>query len=228
MVPKSYDDAMLRPPNTLIGERPCCLGDRCICVWIARWRYGDDTDMAYIGTEFLLPSQYAAFQERSTLPATPGKCLVCSRYFHTFLYRCARMDPTFQPSSAIQIQAYGNVLGTECGLSIPTHTSVISDVDGYSPEAMLFVDEAWADTAAARTEMGTLLWRPCVRFSANHYEYVKDPETQLPRMLQKNLGSKCLPVKGVQDFGQPAPSTVGTVCKALTYSSVRVGTFYIL
>ena len=56
-VPKSFDDASLRPPNAGCGERACCMGDKCICVWLARWRYGDDTDLAFVCTEFLLPSQ---------------------------------------------------------------------------------------------------------------------------------------------------------------------------
>ena len=73
-----------RPPDINMGERACCLGERCICVWMARWRYGDDTDLAFVGTEFLLPSQRAAFERdgASALPPTPGKCLVCSRYMH--------------------------------------------------------------------------------------------------------------------------------------------------
>ena len=84
VVPKSHDDAHLRSPDVSSGERPCCLGERCICVWMARWRYGDDTDLAFVGTEFLLPSQRAAFEAEgaSALPPTPGKCLVCSRYMH--------------------------------------------------------------------------------------------------------------------------------------------------
>ena len=84
VVPKSHDDAHLRPPDPSLGERPCCLGERCICVWMARWRYGDDTDLAFVGTEFLLPSQRAAFERdgASALPPTPGKCLVFSRYMH--------------------------------------------------------------------------------------------------------------------------------------------------
>ncbi len=40
VVPKSFDDASLRPPDVAVGERPCCLNERCICVWMARWRYG--------------------------------------------------------------------------------------------------------------------------------------------------------------------------------------------
>ncbi len=188
VVPKSYDDEMLRPPNTAIGERACCLGNRCICVWLARWRYGEATDLAFVGTEFLLPSEQATFKRTGELPPTNGKCLVCSRYVHTFVYRCARADPTFQPSTKIPLQAFGNSLGVACGNEVPTHSSVANDSDGYRPEAMLFVDEAWADTAVARGEMATLLWRPVVRFDSTHYEYVKDPGGK-PRMMQRNVGA---------------------------------------
>ena len=189
IVPKPHDDQMLRPPNVDLGERPCNFGNRCICVWMARWRYGDDTDMAFIGTEFLLPSQAAEFKRSGKLPHTPGKCLVCSRYVQTYIYRCARADPTFKPSAAIPLQAYGNSLGVEAGESVPTHSSVASDSDGYRQEALLFVDEQWADTAAARGAMASLLWRPCVKFDTSHYEYVKDPSGR-PRLLQHGVGAE--------------------------------------
>jgi len=188
VVPKSHDDAMLRPPNTAIGERACCFGDRCICVWLARWRYGEDTDKAFVGTEFLLPSEQATFRRSGTLPETCGKCLVCSRYVHTFVYRCARADPTFQPSAKIPLQAFGNALGVACGDEVPTHSSVANDSDGYRPEALLFVDETWADTAVARGGMATLLWRPVVRFDSTHYEYVRDPDGR-PRIVQRGVGA---------------------------------------
>jgi len=188
IVSKSHDDAMMRPPNTSIGERACCLGDRCICVWLARWRYGDDTDLAFIGTEFLLPSQSAEFKRSGKLPHTNGKCLVCSRYVQTFIYKCARADPTFKPDARIPLQAYGNVLGVEAGENLPTHTSVANDSDGYRQEALLFVDEQWADTAAARGGMASLLWRPCVKFDSGHYEYVRDPDG-VPRLMQRHVGA---------------------------------------
>ena len=156
---------------------------------MARWRYGDDTDMAFIGTEFLLPSQADEFKRSGKLPHTPGKCLVCSRYVQTYIYRCARADPTFKPSAAIPLQAYGNSLGVEAGESVPTHSSVANDSDGYRQEALLFVDEQWADTAAARGAMASLLWRPCVKFDTSHYEYVKDP-SGLPRLLQHGVGAE--------------------------------------
>ena len=211
VVPKSHDDAYLRPPNPALGERACCLGDRCICVWLARWRYGDDTDMAFVGTEFLTPSAQAAFRKSGALPETCGKCLVCSRYVHTFVYRCARADPTFQPSVKIPLQAFGNSLGVACGDDVPTHSSIANDSDGYRPEAMLFVDETWADTAVARGEMATLLWRPVVRFDSTHYEYVKDPNG-LPRIVQRNVGASqdsseahfCQPATGPARHPLPA------------------------
>lgn len=188
IVPKPHDDEYLRPPNAAIGERPCCFGDRCICVWMARWRYGDSTDKAFIGTEFLLPSQAAEFRRSGKLPHTQGKCLVCSRYVTTYIYRCARADPTFRPSASIPLQAFGNALGVEAGANVATHSSVANDVDGYRQEALLFVDELWADTAAARGGMASLLWRPCVKFDSSHYVYVKD-HTGLPRLLQRNVGA---------------------------------------
>ena len=190
VVPKSHDDDYLRAPEPSLGERPCSLGERCICVWMARWRYGEDTDFAFVGAEFLLPSQRAEFLQSGKLPAPPGKCLVCSRYFHSYVYRLARTDPTFRADACVPLQAYGNVLATEeLGEALPTHASAVSGSDGYRPESMLFVDEAWADTPAARGPMGTLLWRPVMGFSAKHYRYVKDPDTKLPRLLQVGVGS---------------------------------------
>ena len=213
---KSYDDSFLRPSNPALGERGCCLGDRCICVWMARWRYGDDTDLAFVGTEFLLPSEKAAFQADGSLPAVQGKCLVCSRYFNTYVYRAARSDPTFKPSAAIPLQAYGNQLGVATGAALPTHASVVSDADGYRQEAMLFVDEEWSETAAARGGMSTFLWRPCVKFCATHYAYVRDPSSGLPRIVQRNVGVRPDADAGgaaaarLLHFRRPAPSPAGT------------------
>ena len=103
-------------------------------------------------------------QEVGQAAAHQGKCLVCSRYVTTYIYRCARADPTFKPSACIPLQAFGNSLGVEAGENVPTHSSVANDSDGYRQEALLFVDEQWADTAAARGGMASLLWRPCVKF----------------------------------------------------------------
>lgn len=200
IVPKTHDDLFLRPPNLSINERPCCLSNRCICVWLARWRYGDDTDMAFVGTEFLLPTQLKDFKQKGTLPSPPGKCLVCTRYVQTYIYRCARGDPTFVPSEKIPLQAFGNALGVESGDNVPSHASVANDADGYRQEALLFVDEQWSDTAAAREGMASLLWRPVVKFCASHYSYVKD-DSGIPRMLQRNVGAAQESM--TPHFGQP-------------------------
>ena len=220
VVPKSFDDASLRPPDTSIGERPCSLAERCICVWMARWRYGDDTDMAFIGTEFLLPSERAAFDRdgASALPTTPGKCLVCSRYLHTYVYRQARSDPAFCPSASLPLQAYGNPLGVAKGEALPTHTSAVCGADGYRKEALLFVDEAWADTAAARGEMSSFLWRPCVKFLPTHYKYVKDSTTGLPRLLQRGVGSD---PESVAHFRPPVPERPAAPGLAITTTAAE-------
>lgn len=173
---------------------------------MARWRYGDDTDLAFIGTEFLLPSERAAFDKDgvAALPPTPGKCLVCSRYFQTYVYRQARADPEFCPSDVLPLQAYGNALGFADGRTLPGHASAACGADGYRPDAMLFVDEAWADTKAGRGEMSAFLWRPCVKFLASHYHYVKDPSTHAPRLLQRGVGSDDAE-SSRPHFRQPAP-----------------------
>ncbi len=206
IVSKSHDDLFLAPPNLEAGERACCLGNRCISVWLARWRYGDATDFAFICKEFLLPSQLETFNAKGTLPSPHGKCILCTRYVTNYIYRCARADPTFKPDAKIPLQAFGNSLGVECGSNVQTHASVVHDVDGYRSEALLFVDEAWADTAAARGEMSSLLWRPVVRFSSSHYNYVKDA-SGLPRILQQNVGAAADSM--TSNFGQPT-SAKGT------------------
>ena len=100
----------------------------------------------------------------------------------------ARLDPTFKPSSRIQIQAYGNVVCEGLGSDAVTSSSPVGTEDGYSASAMLFVDEQWADTQAARGEMSPLLWRPCVKYSSSHYKFVLD-ESGSPRAIQVGVSS---------------------------------------
>ena len=213
VVPKSWDDSYLRPPNLAANERACNFGNRCICVWLARWRYGDDTDLAFVGAEFLRPSQREAFDRTGKLPSPPGKCLVCTRYVHTYIYRCARGDPTFCPSVKVPLQAFGNALGAASGEDVPGNASVANDSDGYRQEALLFVDEEWAETAAARGAMASLLWRPVVKFFAPHYAYVRD-DNQMPRLIQRDVGAA--QESTTQHFGPPAegattPSSASSV-----------------
>ena len=68
-------------------------GEKCIACWLAIWRYGDNTDKAFVCKEFLLPEAYALFQRTGDLPEEAGKCLVCTRYFTSYVYRLCRLDP---------------------------------------------------------------------------------------------------------------------------------------
>lgn len=95
VVSKSYEDQYLRPPRHNRGERPCVLGNDCICMYLAKVRYGQDTKTGFVGTEFLLPSAREAWLDGKGLPEVHGKCLVCLRYFTTYAYYRARSDPQF-------------------------------------------------------------------------------------------------------------------------------------
>ena len=133
-IPKSYDDGYLRSNNAQIGERPCACDAQCLCTLLAKHRHGPDTDLAFVGTEFLLPDEREAFLSGRGLPPRRKKCLVCTRYFQTYLYikarardsnlprmdggartlatlAQARTDPNFRVTAApISMQAFGNTV----------------------------------------------------------------------------------------------------------------------
>ena len=125
------------------------------------------------GSAELAEGRVAAIQSLSGT----GSCRLMADFMHRF-----------KPDAKIPLQAFGNSLGFASGENLPTHASVANDSDGYRQEALLFVDEQWADTAAARGAMSSLLWRPVVKFVTTHYQYVKD-HTGLPRLLQRNVGA---------------------------------------
>lgn len=95
-VDKTYEDGMLRPPDVEKGERPCVLGHRCMCMFMARMQFGPSNPYGFVCTEFLLPDQRREWVCGNKLPELPGKCLVCLRYFTTYLYYMARNDSHFQ------------------------------------------------------------------------------------------------------------------------------------
>jgi hypothetical protein len=181
IIPFSYDASYLRPPNTRIGERQCACGDKCICLFLARWRHGSDTPLAFIGTEFLLPAEREQFLAGSGLPPRRKKCLVCTRYLQNLIYIQCRTDPNFKVTGgALDMQVFGNVVAspphnensppdlTELGRTMaemPMSASSVHARDGYKPEAMLFVDEEFATTSRASREgaSAALMWKPVVR-----------------------------------------------------------------
>jgi len=202
---KAYDDNFLSAANESIGERPCINGERCLANFIARMRYGMDTDMAFTCKEFLLPVAKQIFLEGKGLPTRKGKCLLCCRYFTNYCYLVARSDPGFiVGQTPLGLQIFCNTVtnlpstsnakpGDETDLqeaakTLPTHASIVSAKDGYKPEATLFVDEDWAALRSAREgNLGKLMFRPTVRFCSRHYEYVKDSSGV--RIVQVGIGA---------------------------------------
>jgi len=197
VVTKSHDDLFLRPANVENGERSCCNGDKCTCRWTAIFRHGEHSDRAFVCREYLLPSQEAEFRRTGELPRTPGKCLLCTRYYTTHIYTLARNSPSFCPNSAIQIQAFCNKLVCESPKDdAPSHSSSIGSEDGYRASVMLFVDEKWADTSSSRNSMSALLWKPTVRFNCSDYKFVVDCDGT-PRAIQVSMAVE------QRDFGLP-------------------------
>ena len=180
VVPKSYDDTMLSPPNKAVGERECICGDGCLCMFMANIRYGPGNDKGFICKEFLLPDQKRAFLNGEGLPKQ-RKCLICTRYYLNYVYLMARSDRNFKMDSAIRLQPFQNPT-TTCEFTsgsqeIPDHCSRVGSSDGYLQSAMLFVDEGFAQTRVQRESgMSLLSFKPVVRFCSSHYRFCKDTD----------------------------------------------------
>lgn len=204
-VPKSHDDLFLRPANTSIGERPCINNERCIARFLAQVRYGVDSPKAFVCTEFLLPDVHKRFLDGRGLPPRRAKCLLCYRYFTTFLYTAARADPSFRTlqASGLSPQLFQNSicppadptaqehleqLQTDIG-DAPSHCSALNCEDGYASHAALYVDESFSKQRAAREDnIGALAFKPQVRFDSSHYRYIVDGDGV--RIQQVGIGAK--------------------------------------
>jgi len=212
-VSKTHDDLFLRRANSDVGERSCVNGEKCVCRWLAIFRYGEETNAAFVCREFLLPSQLADFNTSARLPKTQGKCLLCTRYFTAYTYTLARSSPSFCPKSCISIQAFGNLIESKSPEDdVVGHSNAVGGEGGYRPDAMLYIDEKWTNTAASRGPIGTLLWRPVVRFRTSDYVFVKDVDSGLYRIIQTAVGAEAEAVGGGGgggssssgvNFGQP-------------------------
>lgn len=214
VVTKTFDDQFLAPPNTEIGERECVNAKKCVCRWLAIFRFGENTKNAFVCKEFLRPSQHAEFMKTGELPKTPAKCLICSRYFTSYIYTLARANPSFCPTKSIELQAFANTIAVDSPVDdVVTHASSVGTNDGYRASKMLFADEKWADSASSRNDLGTLLWRPVVRFNASDYEFKTDVDGK-PLIVQRNMGSV------EQDFFLPSlrevSATAASFCRPPT------------
>lgn len=205
VVGKKHDDLFLQPPNVAIGERECVLGERCICIFIARLRYGAENEFGFTCKEYLLPGQHASFLKGGGLPKNRGKCLVCSRYYLNYLYLICRTDPSFRLPNGVVAQTFSNPTASlpeheeivSATADLPTHCSPVSCSDGYRPSALLFVDEGFAQNRVQReSKLTALSFRPVVRFSSTHYRYVKDIDGS-KRVVQVNVGMENEEIEGL-------------------------------
>lgn len=104
---KPYEDKYLRAASAERGERACLLGSECIVNTLAKMR----GVRPFCCREFLLPEDEETWLQGGGLPATHGKCLVCCRYWTTFVYLVARSDPDFHQSlRRMQAQRHANSL----------------------------------------------------------------------------------------------------------------------
>ena len=175
VVGKQHDDRFLRQCKA--GERACCLADRCLGRFLAKFRYGDDTEYAVTLREFLLPEDDAVFLETGKLPVTTGKCLLCMRYFITYAYRLARADVHFDARSKIPVFAYTNVVSHTTAQELVQSSCIVSATnDGYPYNALLGVDAEFSESMASRKGMSELLVRPVVGFNSMDYTYVRDSD----------------------------------------------------
>lgn len=205
VVSKKHDDLFLRPANTQIGERPCINDDRCVARFLAQVRFGTDSPKAFTCTEFLLPDAHKRFLDGQKLPPRRSKCLLCCRYFTTFLYTAARADPSFKAieASGLTSQLFQNSICPPADPASaeelaqlerdvadgPSHASAMNCEDGYAAHAALFVDEGFSNHRAAREDkIGALAFKPQVRFDSSHYRYVVDGNG--PRIEQVGIGAQ--------------------------------------
>lgn len=212
VVPKSHDDLFLSPPKSSIGERECVCGSKCLAMFIARIRYGPDNKQGFVCKEYLLPDQYKNFLDGKGCPPQRQKCLLCMRYFLNYTYIMARTDSNFTMKAPMAMQTFTNPV--ECDVpsredilggshDLPTNTSLVMCKDGYKPQAMLFVDEEFAQHRSQReTKLGVLSFKPVVRFCSGHYHYVNDRDGGF-RIVQVGIGHE--EQLGGLGFQQPPP-----------------------
>jgi hypothetical protein len=181
-ISKTHDDLFLSEPNLAIGERACACEQKCLTRFIARVRYGADTDKGFVCKEFLTPEEHQRFLAGGGLPDQRRKCVVCFRYYTTYIYQLARSDAGLLKSGyAVHVSGHSNLFNPDLPPhedvmralnEIPRLSSPVSVAEGYAQHACLFVDGEFANRRTQREHrVGSLLFRPTVRFSSKHYRY---------------------------------------------------------
>ena len=92
---------------------------------------------------------------------------------------------------------------------IPMHANLVDVHDGYRRDKTLFVEEEYADSVSMReTEMGSVAFRPFVRFCTTDYAYVMG-ENGCPYVVQLNVASD----RHLNGYASPAMAFPGALQK---------------
>jgi hypothetical protein len=201
VVSKTYEDGMLRPPRRDRGERPCVLGEQCLCKFIAKIRYGPKNPYGFVCTEFIQPEQRRKWLNGEKLPELPTKCLVCLRYFTSYLYLMARSDPHFKTqmsnyeyqtheTQCVEVQTSESWHDKHVFESpLPSHANSVGTSDGYRRDACLFTDDKALQMPGLRDDStANLAFKPFVRFNSSNYDYQLNGGLQ--KIVQVNVGER--------------------------------------
>lgn len=173
VVPRSYDNTMLRPPDEAVGERPCANDKQCFCYYLGKLRHGENDPRAFVCTEYLLPKEQTAWRNgRMRLPECRKKCLICTRYYlHAMVLRIKTEKDFHASLSGKMLQEFRNEIGT--------HTCSVETNDGY-PESRLLsiVPEEGVDEP--------VVMFPFVGFNTKNYKFVLDAAGK-PYAVQLNM-----------------------------------------
>jgi len=135
VIPRSYDNSMLRPPDEAVGERPCVNDKRCFCYFLGKLRHGEEDPRTFVCTEYLLPKEQKAWREGSMrLKECRTKCLICKRYYMHATFLRINTEPDFRASmSGKMLQEFRN--------DIATQTCNVETNDGYPKSRLLSVND---------------------------------------------------------------------------------------
>jgi len=173
LVPRSYDNTMLRPANEDIGERPCVNDKKCWCYILSKQRHGEEDPRVFICTEYLLPSEKKDWRDgKQRLSGARKKCLLCTRYFmHATMLRI-KSDPTFHADMCgKQLQNFRN--------EVCKHTVGIESSDGYPQNRLLSMEDSMSDEP--------LIMYPVVGFNTKHYQFKLHEKTGQPYAVQLGM-----------------------------------------
>ena len=161
VVPRSFDNSMLRPPDEAVGERPCVNDERCCCHWLGKLWHGESDPRTFVCTEYLLPKEQKAWRDGTMrLPECRRKCLFCQRYWLHGIFLRLKSEPDFRANmSGKLLQEFRNEMGT--------HTCDVETSDGYPKSCLLSINEK--DGLS-----DPVMMFPFVGFNTKHYSFRVD------------------------------------------------------